>query len=303
MRQQEETENRRCRRRHGRSRRSPRPCARSASTLRFRAGQPFRPHRRRHPDDAEFDEGAARHRRRGAAASGRVLALLASQPRSATAGEVMRELPMPEELCTARRICACTAPICTTRWPRYVPSDIIHLNKKLTGLDQTSGSVTLSFADGTTRDRRCGDRRRRRAFDGARDDRRPGCADPQRPHRLSRACSRPSLMERLRHRAVAHQVVGHRPAHRHLLYDQAEERALLRHQRAGVGELDDQGVVVGQGRRRASCARPMRASMTDVRNVLGCLPGLPQMGDPRARAAADLERGPRRAARRSRRIR
>ena len=47
----------------------------------LRAGDAVRAHRRRHPDDAEPDEGAARHRHRAAPARNVVRALFASQSR------------------------------------------------------------------------------------------------------------------------------------------------------------------------------------------------------------------------------
>ena len=51
---------------------------------------------------------------------------------------------------TARRTCACIAATCTMRSPRVVPTDIVHLGKKLVGLDQNAATKsTLTFADGT----------------------------------------------------------------------------------------------------------------------------------------------------------
>ena len=70
----------------------------------LRAGAALRAHRRRHPDDAEFDEGAARHRHRGTAAQDVVRAVFASQSRRHT-GEITRELPMPESLYGAPYLC------------------------------------------------------------------------------------------------------------------------------------------------------------------------------------------------------
>jgi 2-polyprenyl-6-methoxyphenol hydroxylase-like FAD-dependent oxidoreductase len=64
-------------------------------------------------------------------------------------GEVKRELPMPESLFGAPFLCMHRADLhealCSA-----VPPESIQLGKKLVGLDQNSGGVTLSFADGTT---------------------------------------------------------------------------------------------------------------------------------------------------------
>ncbi len=68
-------------------------------------------------------------------------------------------------------------------------------------------------------------------------------------HRLSRGV--PGVADGGQgHRPVAHQMVGRRPAHRHLLHDAREERDLLRHQRARAGRVADARILVGQGRRR-----------------------------------------------------
>ena len=157
------------------------------------------------------------------------------------------------------------------------------------------------FADGSTRERRCRDRRRRRAFDRARHHGRSRRADPQRAHRLSRGVS-VAADGRLRYRAVAHQVVGHRPPHRHLLHHRRRQRNLLRDQRAGARRMDDARIVVGE-RRRQGIARGVRGVSPGCPQRARRVPGLPQVGDPRARAAAALERRTRRAARRLRVIR
>lgn len=64
-------------------------------------------------------------------------------------GEIMRELPMPETLYNAPYLCMHRADLHDALLSA-VPSGIIHLGKKLTGLDEAAGRVTLSFADGTT---------------------------------------------------------------------------------------------------------------------------------------------------------
>jgi 2-polyprenyl-6-methoxyphenol hydroxylase-like FAD-dependent oxidoreductase len=64
-------------------------------------------------------------------------------------GEMTRELPMPESLYGAPYLCMHRADLHDALLSA-VPAETIHLNKKLIGLDQMNGQVTLSFADGTT---------------------------------------------------------------------------------------------------------------------------------------------------------
>jgi salicylate hydroxylase/6-hydroxynicotinate 3-monooxygenase len=66
-------------------------------------------------------------------------------------GEMTRELPMPESLYGAPYLCMHRADLHDALLSA-VPAETIHLNKKLIGLDQMNGRVTLSFADGTTAD-------------------------------------------------------------------------------------------------------------------------------------------------------
>ena len=63
-------------------------------------------------------------------------------------GEVTRELPMPESLYGAPYLCMHRADL-HDALASVLPADIIHLGKKLVGLDQAAGRVTLTFADGT----------------------------------------------------------------------------------------------------------------------------------------------------------
>src|ERR1700694_1529487 len=63
-------------------------------------------------------------------------------------GRVTRELPMPETLFGAPYLCMHRA-VLHEALASVVPQEIIHLNKKLTGLEQRDGQVTLAFADGT----------------------------------------------------------------------------------------------------------------------------------------------------------
>ena len=63
-------------------------------------------------------------------------------------GEVMRELPMPEDLFGAPYLCMHRGDLHDALLS-VLPSEAIHTGKKLTGLEQKSSGVTLRFADGT----------------------------------------------------------------------------------------------------------------------------------------------------------
>jgi 2-polyprenyl-6-methoxyphenol hydroxylase-like FAD-dependent oxidoreductase len=63
-------------------------------------------------------------------------------------GEVTRELPMPEGLYDAPYLCMHRAEL-HDALASVLPAGMIHLGKKLVGLDQRAGAVTLSFANGT----------------------------------------------------------------------------------------------------------------------------------------------------------
>jgi 2-polyprenyl-6-methoxyphenol hydroxylase-like FAD-dependent oxidoreductase len=63
-------------------------------------------------------------------------------------GTVMRELPMSETAYGAPYLCMHRAELHDALLS-VLPPDIIQLNKKLTGLDQSATEVTLTFADGT----------------------------------------------------------------------------------------------------------------------------------------------------------
>jgi len=62
-------------------------------------------------------------------------------------GEVVRELPMPESLFGAPYLCMHRGDL-HEALAAVLPPEIIHLNKKLVGLDPTGSQVTLSFAGG-----------------------------------------------------------------------------------------------------------------------------------------------------------
>src|SRR3954462_1089975 len=63
-------------------------------------------------------------------------------------GEVTRELPMPESLYGAPYLCMHRADL-HGALASVLPADIVYLDKKLVGLEQAGGQVTLAFADGT----------------------------------------------------------------------------------------------------------------------------------------------------------
>jgi 2-polyprenyl-6-methoxyphenol hydroxylase-like FAD-dependent oxidoreductase len=63
-------------------------------------------------------------------------------------GRVTRELPMPESLFGAPYLCMHRADLHDALLS-VLPEDIIHLNKKLAGLEDSAGQVRLAFADGT----------------------------------------------------------------------------------------------------------------------------------------------------------
>jgi 2-polyprenyl-6-methoxyphenol hydroxylase-like FAD-dependent oxidoreductase len=68
--------------------------------------------------------------------------------RDGCTGEMTIELPMPESLYGAPYLCMHRADL-HDALASVVPQEIVHLNKKLTGIGQAGGRVTLSFADGT----------------------------------------------------------------------------------------------------------------------------------------------------------
>ena len=66
--------------------------------------------------------------------------------RIADTGEVVRELPMPEDLFGAPYLCMHRGDL-HDALASAVPDDIVHLGKKLVGLDQSGGQVSLRFED------------------------------------------------------------------------------------------------------------------------------------------------------------
>jgi 2-polyprenyl-6-methoxyphenol hydroxylase-like FAD-dependent oxidoreductase len=69
--------------------------------------------------------------------------------RDAYTGETTRELPMPESLYGAPYLCMHRAEL-HEALAAAVPADIVHLGKKLVGLDEKGGQVSLRFEDGST---------------------------------------------------------------------------------------------------------------------------------------------------------
>jgi len=63
-------------------------------------------------------------------------------------GQVMRELPMPEDLFGAPYLCLHRGDL-QAALLSALPSEIVHLGKKLTAIDPQPGGVSLRFADGT----------------------------------------------------------------------------------------------------------------------------------------------------------
>ena len=63
-------------------------------------------------------------------------------------GEILRELPMPESLFGAPYLCMHRADI-HAALESSVPPEIIHLKKKVAGLDERNNQVTMTFEDGT----------------------------------------------------------------------------------------------------------------------------------------------------------
>jgi len=63
-------------------------------------------------------------------------------------GEVLRELPMPESLFGAPYLCMHRAELHDALLST-IPDSIVHLGKKLAGIDHRAGQVTLRFADGS----------------------------------------------------------------------------------------------------------------------------------------------------------
>ena len=82
-------------------------------------------------------------------------------------GKVIRELPMPEGLFGAPYLCMHRADL-TEALVSAVPEGVLQLNKKLVGLEQKSGQVTLAFEDGTRAQSRCRHWCRRRPLSSAR---------------------------------------------------------------------------------------------------------------------------------------
>ena len=68
--------------------------------------------------------------------------------RKGDTGEVMRELPMPESLFGAPYLCMHRGDL-HEALVSVLPQEIVHAGKKLVGLDERAGCVTLTFEDGS----------------------------------------------------------------------------------------------------------------------------------------------------------
>jgi len=68
--------------------------------------------------------------------------------REGDTGKVIRELPMPESLFGAPYLCMHRADLHEALLSA-IPQEIVHLDKKLVGLEQGAEKVTLAFGDGT----------------------------------------------------------------------------------------------------------------------------------------------------------
>ncbi len=108
----------------------------------------FSAYRRGHPDDAELDESPAPDRRRREKVLATSFKPYSHLNRKWDTGEVIRELPMPESLFGAPYLCMHRADL-HAALAAVVPEEIVHLDKKLVGLEQSAAQVTLTFADGT----------------------------------------------------------------------------------------------------------------------------------------------------------
>ena len=163
-------------------------------------------------------------------------------------GEVTRELPMPESLYGAPYLCMHRADLHEALALGAAGRDHPPRLQARRARAERPGAVTLTFADGSTAHGRCRRRRRRRPLRSARHHRRPRRADPQRPHRLSRGVS-VRADERPRHRALAHQMVGHRSPHRHLLH---QPRSAARSTSSPACRSPPNGSRANPGRPRAT---------------------------------------------------
>ena len=137
-----------------------------------------------------------------------------------------------------------------------VPPEIIHLNKKLVGLEQNGGPVTLSFADGTTAkaDAVIG-------ADGVHSVVRDIIIGPDKPIHKGRIAYRAVFSSTLLNGIdIGRSRIKWWGVDRHIVIyytTKRPQRALLCHQRAGAGGLDDARIVVGQ-RRCAGIAQGLR---------------------------------------------
>src|SRR5215475_14415237 len=102
--------------------------------------------------DVQVYEQATRFARIGAGIEGRLrefsFAPTSHLNRVGDTGEITRELPMPESLYDAPYLCMHRGDLHDALLST-VPTGSVHTAKKLVGLDQAKGRVTLTFADGS----------------------------------------------------------------------------------------------------------------------------------------------------------
>ncbi len=206
-------------------------------------------------------------------------------------GKVMRELPMPESLFGAPYLCMHRADL-HDALASILPPEIIHLGKKLVGLEQRgSGRVTLTFADGT--------RAEADAVIGA-----------DGVHSLVRDIivgpDAPLHKGRIAYRAVFSSALlkGFDIGPSRTKWWGIDRHIVIYYVTAARSELyfvtsvpEPAGWVTRESWSATGDVRELRKAYegfhADVRRVLRRLPGLPQVGHPGARAAAALERRPR----------
>ena len=126
-------------------------------------------------------------------------------------GKVMRELPMPESLFGAPYLCMHRAELHDALLAAAIPGNMIHLDKKLVGMEQNAGQVTL--------DRSPMERAPTRTLWSARTAFIPSCATsslvPMSPSTKDASLTAPffrRLAQRHGDRTLANQMVGARIA-------------------------------------------------------------------------------------------
>ena len=201
-------------------------------------------------------------------------------------GEVTRELPMPESLYGAPYLCMHRADLHDALLSA-LPPEIVHLDKKLVGLDQAGAQVTLTFADGS--------RAHADAVVGADGvhsvvrDIIIGADVPLHKGRIAYRAVFPSAL--MSGRDIGPSRTKWWGIDRHIVIyytNRARSEVYFVTSVPEPAEWLTREVLVGQGRcgraAQGLCRLPRRRARRP-----GGLPGLPQVGDPRTRAASSLE--------------